>query len=171
MLALQSAEKSDFPAAIDDIRAAAQPPSSLGIDDFAAVKSARLLLFEALIHQAAGDAKAASDAWKAAAGTRDDDIEGEGLFRAIALYKVGETDKADEWFKTFSGVNEQRKKDNAMDLRTHAYCMAGIYAAFQGDNRVAADDFHKALEIDQSYLYGRQALAWLAAGMLKGLSR
>ncbi|HYK88914.1 MAG TPA: DUF5107 domain-containing protein [Acidobacteriota bacterium] len=171
MLALQAAGRTDIPGAVDNVRAGASPPTSLGIDDFAKVKSSRLLMFEALLQQAGGDAKAASATWKAAAETRDDDIEGEGLFRAIALYKVGEVQRADEWFRTFTSVNEQRKKDNAMDLRTHAYCVAGIYAAFRGDEAGAAENFRKAIEIDQSYLYARQALAWLEAGMLKRLRK
>jgi predicted Zn-dependent protease len=171
MLALQAAKKANYPEALEHVRAASQPPSSLGIDDFATVKSSRLLVFEALLHQAAGDTKAAAAAWKAAAETLDDDVESEGLFRAIALHKVGKTQEAKEWFGTFASVNEQRKTDNAVDLCLHAYCMAGIYDAFFGDTGGAAENFRKALEIDQSYLYARQALAWLEAGMLKGLSR
>ncbi len=169
MLALQAARKSQFAEALADVGSATRPPSSLGVDDFAAVKSSRLFMYEALLHQAAGDSAAAHAAWQAAAKTLDDDIEGEGLFRAIGLYKQGQAQKAQGWFKEFVSVNEQRKTDNAINLRLHAYDVAGVYAAMQGDDAVARQNFKKALEIDQSYLYARQALAWLDAGMLKGL--
>jgi tetratricopeptide (TPR) repeat protein len=124
---------------------------------------------EALLHQAAGDSATAKAAWQAAAQTLDDAIEGEGLFRALGLYKSGQVDKAEEWFKEFATVNEQRKTDNAVNLRLQAYDLAGIYAVMRGDDALARDNFDKALEIDQSYLYARQGLAWLEAGMLKGL--
>ncbi|HVN77363.1 MAG TPA: DUF5107 domain-containing protein, partial [Terriglobia bacterium] len=169
MLALEASERSGFQKALTYVYAAAQPPSSLGVDDYASIKSSRLLTFEALLHQASGDSSAARTAWQSAAQTLDDDIEGEGLFRAIALFKSGQVQKAEEWFKEFVTVNEQRKTDSAVDLRLHAYQLAGIYAAFLGDNSLAAENFRKALEIDQSYLYARQSLAWLDAGMLKGL--
>ncbi len=168
-LALQAAGKSQFSEALSDLKSAARPPSTLGVDDFAAVKSSRLLMYEALVHQAAGDSAAAIAAWQAAAKTLDDAIEGEGLFRAIGLCKIGQAQKAEDWFKEFATVNEQRKTDNAVNLRLQAYDLAGIYAAMRGDDALARENFAKALEIDQSYLYARQGLAWLQAGMLKGL--
>ncbi|MGO8787673.1 MAG: DUF5107 domain-containing protein [Terriglobia bacterium] len=168
-LAVQSAKDSQFSAALADVAAATKPPASLGVDDFATVKSSRLLMYDALLQQAAGKPDAAQADWQAAAKTLDDDIEGEGLFRAIGLYKSGQVEKAEDWFKDFAVVNEQRKTDNAVDLRLHAYDLAGIYAAMRGDDALARDNFKKALEIDQSYLYARQSMAWVDAGMLKGL--
>lgn len=41
--------------ALKNIGAAAQPPASLGVDDFAALQSSRLRVFEALLLQATGD--------------------------------------------------------------------------------------------------------------------
>ena len=169
MLALQAAGNSQYSEALSDVKSATRPPSSLGVDDFAAVKSSRLLIYEALLHQAAGDAAATHAAWQAAAETLDDAIEGEGLYRAIGLYKSGQAQKAEEWFKDFAPVNEQRKTDTAINLRLQAYDLAGVYAALRGDDALARQNFKEALEIDQSYLYARQSLAWLDAGMLKGL--
>ena len=169
MLAMQAEQKSQYSDALADVAAAAKPPSSLGVDDFATLKSSRLLVYDALIQEKAGNTAAAQADWKAAAATLDDDIEGEGLFRAIGLYKSGQTEKAEAWFKEFAVVNEQRKTDNAMDLRLHAYDLAGIYAAMQGNDALARDNFEKALATDQSYLYARQSMAWLEAGLLKGL--
>jgi len=128
-------------------------------------------MFEALLHELAGNAREALAAWKAAAATRDDDIEGEGLFRAIALLKAGQTQKGGEWLSGFTPVNEQRKTDNAVDLRVQAHCLSGFYWALEGKDAQAAESFRRALEIDQSYLYARQGLAWLEAGLLKGLRR
>ena len=68
-------------------------------------------------------------------------------------------------------MNEQRKTDSAVDLRLHAYDLAGIYAALRGNNKLAADNLHKALEIDQSYLYARRSLTWLEAGMFSELRK
>ncbi len=167
MMALNAYKLNNFREAVMHVRAAAQPPGSLGVDDFATVTSSRLLMYEALLQQTAGHGPEARAAWQAAAETRDDDIEGEGLFRAIALSKIGERQKADEWLNGFPAVNDQRKSDNAVGLRIQAHTLAGIYAAFEGDEARAADSFRKALEIDQSYLYARQALAWLEAGLLK----
>ncbi len=169
MLAMQAEQKSQYSDALADVAAAAKPPSSLGVDDFATLKSSRLLVYDALIQEKAGNTAAARADWKAAAATLDDDIEGDGLFRAIGLYKAGQTDKAEAWFKEFAVVNEQRKTDNAMELRLHAYDLAGIYAAMQGNDALARDNFEKALATDQSYLYARQSMAWLEAGLLKGL--
>jgi tetratricopeptide (TPR) repeat protein len=169
MLALQAARNSQFSEALLHVRSATRPPSSLGVDDFATVRSSRLLVYEALLHQAAGDSAAANAAWQAAAKTLDDAIEGEGLFRAIGLYKAGEVQKAEDWFKEFATVNELRKTDNAVNLRLQAYDLAGVYAAMRGDDALARQNFKKALEIDQSYLYARQSLAWLDARMLEGL--
>jgi tetratricopeptide (TPR) repeat protein len=169
MQALDAFKKSDQAAALAHVHAAAQPPSSLGVDDFATVRSSRLLVFEALLQRAGGNAGAAEEAWKAAAATSDDDIESEGLFRALALVKTGEPQKAARFLDEFTAVNDQRKTDGAVNLRTHAYYIAGIYAAFQGDDIEAAANFRRALENDESFLYARQALAWLQAGLLKGL--
>ncbi len=121
------------------------------------------------MHQTAGNSDAAQADWQAAAKTLDDDIEGEGLFRAIGLYKSGQVQKAEDWFKEFAVVNEQRKTDNAIDIRLHADDLAGIYAALRGDDALARENFKKALEVDQSYLYARQSMAWLDAGLLNGL--
>ncbi|HEV8132907.1 MAG TPA: DUF5107 domain-containing protein, partial [Acidobacteriota bacterium] len=169
MLALNSA--GTLPEALKQVRMAAHPPSSLGVDDFAALQSPRLRVFEALLHATARDTEAELQAWKLAAQAADDEIEGEGLFRAIALYKQGETRKAEQWLGNFSNVNEQRKKDNAVELRVQAYYLDGIYAAFQRNSAQARENFLRALAMDQSYLFARQALAWLEAGKLTGLGR
>jgi Tfp pilus assembly protein PilF len=169
MLALDAYEQKNMREALDHTRLAAQPPTSLGIDSFATVASSRLLMFEALLFQAAGDTKRAQAAWQAASETRDDEYEGEGLFRAIALQKIGQTEKASAWLSAFPAVNDQRKTDSAINLRVQAHCLAGIYAAFEGDDAKARESLRRSLELDQSYLYARQALAWLEAGLLKGL--
>ena len=39
-----------------------------------------------------------------------------------------------------------------------------------GDKEQARRDFAGALEVDQSFLFARQALAWLEAGALDGLT-
>ena len=171
MTALAAYKQGNLQEALAHVRAAAQPPSSLGIDDFATVKSSRLLMFEALLHQAAGHVEEARSAWKAAAETRDDDIEGEGLFRAIALLKIGQTQQAKEWLDVFPSVNQQRRTDNSIDVRTQAYCLAGIYAAFRGEDAKAGEYFDQALDINQSHLYARQARAWLQAGLLAALRK
>jgi tetratricopeptide (TPR) repeat protein len=171
MLALQSARDSQFVKALHNIAAAQNPPSNLGVDSFANITSSRLLMYKALLLQAEGNHSAAMAAWKAAADSADSDIQGDGLFRAIGLYKTGQTQKADEWLKGFLEVNKQMKTDNSITLRLHAYEMAGIYAAMQGNQPQAKQNFRTALEIDQSYLYARQGLAWLNAGMLDGLKK
>jgi tetratricopeptide (TPR) repeat protein len=167
--ALEAYEKGSLKEALGHVRSAARPPTSLGIDDFATVSSARLLTFEALLHQAAGQSREAQAAWQAAASARDTEYEGEGLFRAIALQKIGKPQQAGEWLSSFPVVNEQRKTDSSTDLRIQAHYLGGIYAAFKGDDAEAGASLRRSLEIDQSFLYARQALAWLDAGLLKGL--
>ena len=169
MLALDAARNAQIPAALAHVAAASKPSSRLGVDDFATMKSSRLLMYDALLQQAAGISVAAQADWQAASKTLDDDIEGEGLFRAIGFYKMGQVQKAEDWFKDFAVVNEQRKTDGAINIRLHAYDLAGIYAAFRGDDALARENFKKALDTDESYLYARQGMAWLDAGMLKGL--
>ncbi len=170
-LALQDSRQGRHSQALAHLQAATQPPTTLGVDDFATVQSARLLVHEALIHLAAGQSAEAAKAWDQAARVRDDDVEAEGLFRAIALYKIGEKEAAEKWLHEFLPVNEQRQTDNAQDLRTHAYGLAGIYYAFMGDHDQAAASFKQALQIDQSYQYARTSLAWLEAGLYEQLRR
>ncbi len=170
-LALQESRQGRYTQALDHLHAASQPPTSLGVDDFATVQSARLLVHEALIHLAAGQSAEAAQAWTQAARVRDDDVETEGLFRAIALYKINEKETAEKWLNEFLPVNEQRQTDNSQDLRTHAYGLAGIYYAFIGDKDQAAASFKHALQIDQSYQYARTGLAWLEAGLYEQLHR
>jgi tetratricopeptide (TPR) repeat protein len=169
MLALQTAKNSQFNKALYDIAAAQDPSSNLGVDSFAKITSSRLLMYKALMLHAEGKHSAAMAAWQEAAKTPDKDIQGNGLFRAIGLYKSGQGQEAEAWLKGFVPVNEQRKTDNSITLRLHAYEMAGIYAAMHGNRSLAEQNFQKALEIDQSYLYARQGMAWLKAGMLDGL--
>ncbi len=169
MMALEAYKKGRLQDALDHVQSAARPPSSLGIDSFATVSSARLLTFEALLHQAAGQTEEARAAWKAAAGTSNTEYEGDGLFRAIALQKIGESQRAAEWLASFPAVNQQRKTDSSIELRIQANFLGGIYAAYKGDDAEAAESLRRSLEIDQSFLYARQTLAWLDAGLLKGL--
>jgi len=169
MQALHAYRQSDIAGALSHAHLAAKPPSSLGVDDYATASSSRLLVFEALLRQAAGDSAGADAAWKAAAATGDDDVDSEGLFRAIALVKIGARQTAAAFFTDFAAVNDQRKTDSDVNLRRHAYYISGIYAAFKGDDNGAATDFRRALEIDESFLYARQALAWLDTGLLRGL--
>jgi tetratricopeptide (TPR) repeat protein len=170
-LAGRAAADGRFDQALEHVRIASNPPASLGIDDFATVKSSRLLMFEALLHEARGNREGAQRAWREAAATGDDDIEGEGLFRAVAIYKLGDRAKAEAWFKEFEPVNEQRKKDSSLDIRTHAFSVAGFYDVFRGNTAAAQANFQHSIEVNHAYAYGRQALDWLAAGLLKPLTR
>ena len=90
MLALEAAGRKNFSEAVREVELAAKPSANLGMDDFAALESARLHCFLALLKEAREDKKGASQSWKAAAATSDDDVEGEGLFRAIGLWKSGQ---------------------------------------------------------------------------------
>jgi hypothetical protein len=54
-------------------------------------------------------------------------------------------------------------------LRVQTYYLAGIFAAFEGNKESAQKNLQQSLEIDPSYLFSRQALVWLQAGLLKGL--
>ncbi|MBS1812311.1 MAG: DUF5107 domain-containing protein [Acidobacteria bacterium] len=141
-------------------RAAQTPPASLGVDDFATLRSARLLVFEALLQQ--GDE--AAQTWKAAAATSHEGFNDEGLFRAIALHKSGATARAEEWFTNFLTVNERNK--NSGRLSAQAHYLAGIYAAFRGQSEQARAEFRQSLELDRTLLWSQQALAWMDAGLL-----
>jgi tetratricopeptide (TPR) repeat protein len=169
MLALASIKAARYPEAMEQLRLARQPPPSLGADDFTTIQSPRLLFFEALAEETHGGAGAARKAWAAAAQTTDDDPEREGLFRAIARYKLGETKPAEEWFHQFTAVNDRRKSSASAEIRLYSYYLGGIYAAFRGDDHLAQQNFQKTLEIDQSNLFARQAQTWLAGDILKTL--
>ncbi len=145
--------------AIKLARAAQRPPVNLGVDDFATLRSTRLLVFEALLQQM----NEASQTWQAAAGTSHEGFNEEGLFRAIALHKSGATARAEEWFKNFLIVNDRNK--NSERLRAQAHYLAGIYAAFRGQPEQARTSFRQSLELDRTLLWSQQALAWLDAGL------
>jgi Tfp pilus assembly protein PilF len=169
--AITALKQPNYPTAIERVRAAGHPPPSLGVDDFAAMQSARLLVFEALLHQAAGDRKAALQTWRAAAGTGHSGIGEEGLFRAIALAKSGETAQAEGWFKNFPSVNEQNKQSNRLESRAQAYYLAGVYKAFRGQRNQARESFRQCLLIDRSSLWAQQAMTWLETGLFDNLVR
>jgi tetratricopeptide (TPR) repeat protein len=159
--------------AIEHVRAAQRPPSTLGLDDFATLRSARLLVFEALLHQSVGDQESAARSWRAVAQTADEALVEEGLFHALALRKIGETARAEAWLKNFLSVNERGRLSGSATSRAQAHYLAGIYAAFnsgpgQSGLNQAREYFRQSLELDQTSLWTRQALAWLDAGLLPG---
>lgn len=168
-LALDASQDKEQSSFVGPLRAAAQPPPNLGLDDFTNLRSPRLWVFEALLHRAAGKLDESAKAWKAAVETVDEDMEGEGLFYAIALAHTGQSAKAEDWLKKFREVDEQRKKDHSLDLRLQAYYLAGIDAAFRGDREESRDNLKKLLEMDPSYLFARQALNALEKGVLDWL--
>ncbi len=145
--------------AIKLVQAAQNPPANLGVDDFATLRSARLLVFEASLQQP----DVAAQTLKAAARTSHEGFSEEGLFRVIALHKSGATAQAEEWFKNFLVVNERNK--NGGRLRAQAHYLAGIYAAFRGQPEQARTSFRQSLELDRTFLWSQQALTWLDAGL------
>jgi tetratricopeptide (TPR) repeat protein len=169
LLALEAVGRKNFSEAVREVELAARPSANLGIDDFAALESARLHCFVALLKEAREDKKGAAQSWKAAAAISDDDVEGEGLFRAIGLWKSGQTGEAEKWFKEFERLNLRRQQDNSVEVRTQAFTLAGLYAAFRKDTNGAKANFGKALEADPTNLFARQGEAWLEAGLLKTL--
>ena len=171
LMASAAAGQTGHAAAIAHARAARQPPATLGMDDFATLRSARLLVFEALLHQAAGASEAARQAWQAAAETAPEGVGAEALFRNIALDKIGETARAEAWFRNFLSANARGQTSSLAAARAEAYYLAGIYAAFRAEPEAARVRFRRCLEIDQSFLWALQALAWLDAGLLSQLAR
>jgi tetratricopeptide (TPR) repeat protein len=167
--ALEAAGRKNFSEAVREVELAAKPSANLGMDDFAALESARLHCFLALLKEAKEDKKAAAQSWKAAAATSDDDVEGEGLFRAIGLRKSGQKAEAEKWFREFERLNPKRQQDNSVEVRTQAFTLAGLYAAFRKDTNGAKANFQKALEADPANLFALQGEAWLEAGLLKTL--
>ena len=137
------------------------------VDDFAVLQSARLLVFEALLQQATGNQDAAKRAWATAAGTAREEMDDEGLFRAIAFLRAGNKEKAEMWLKNFTIANERNLASDRAATRSLANYLSGIYAALHGRPEQARDSFRKCLAIDRSHLWGRQALAWLEADLLK----
>jgi tetratricopeptide (TPR) repeat protein len=162
MIAIDRSRAGDAAGAIDRVRAAQAPPASLGVDDFAVLQSSRLLVFEALLQQAAGNRAAARRAWASAAATVHEAHDEEGLFRAHALLKEGRSDNTQAWFREFAKINARNLKSDRALLRAQARYLAGVHAAFQGRTAAARANFNQCLEIDRSHLWARQALAWLA---------
>lgn len=166
--ALDFARGSSFKKALDQMALASHTPSNLGMDDFAALKSSRLLFFEAFIHQAAGEDSKAEQVWTEASQTIDHDFNGEGLFRAIALHKLG-VEATDEWFRNFEEINPARREDNDFEVKVRAHYLAGIYAIFRGRPEEGKRFLLEATELDGSDLFARQALGWLEAGLFESL--
>lgn len=169
MLALEAAGRRNFSEAVREVELAGKPSANLGMDDFAALESARLHCFLALLKEARADKKGAAQSWKAAAATSDDDVEGEGLFRAIGLWKSSQQAEAEKWFQEFERLNPKRQQDNSVEVRTQAFTLAGLYAAFRKDSQGAKANFQKAIEADPTNLFARQGEAWLEAGLLRTL--
>ena len=167
---LLAASQTNPSTALAHVRAAQQPPATLGMDDFSALRSTRLLVFEALLQQRAGDAARASQAWKAAAESVSGNSE-ESLFRAIALKQTGQTSRAEEWFRNFLSINERNKNSDQVQLRATAFYLAGVYAAFRGETAQAREHLQRALEIDRAFLWAQQALVWLDGGLIIPLTK
>ncbi|MFN0088135.1 MAG: DUF5107 domain-containing protein [Blastocatellia bacterium] len=151
-------------------RAAQHPPASLGLDDFAALRSARLLVFEALLHQSADDQESASRIWRSAADIGNPANSEEGLFRAIALAHTGQREQAEEWLASFPAGNERDMRSGSNERRAGACYLAGIHAAFRGQPGQARENLRMCLEIDRSHLWAAQALTALDAGLLARLA-
>ncbi|MGW8179200.1 MAG: tetratricopeptide repeat protein, partial [bacterium] len=164
------ASKGEFEQALEHLRGAENTPANLGVDNFVALKSSRLLFFAALIHHAAGASQSADASWRSAAETSDHDYNGQGLFRAIALANIGRTDEAEEWVEVFERISPQRQKDNTARVRTEAFYLAGIYSLFKGDESKGREQLLKAIQSDESNLFARHALLWLDAGLFEGIS-
>jgi tetratricopeptide (TPR) repeat protein len=167
---LMSASKANPTAALTHIRAAQQPPATLGMDDFSTLRSARLLVFEALWQQAKGASDAATKAWQAAAATMSEGKE-EGLFAALALEQTGATERAAMWFRNFRAANERSKTSDNAQARALAFYLAGVDAALHGQAEDARANLRRALEIDRTSLWAQQALLWLDAGLLTPLTK
>jgi len=168
--AYQFAREKSLEQALEQIQVAGQPPSSLGVDDFAALASSRLLFFEALTHSLNSDSASSRDAWRRASETVDQDADGEGLFRAIGLFMVGEREETEKWFAEFEEVNELRKKDNDTSVKVLAYYLSGIYSIFRGRIEEGRLDLESALKTDESDLFSRHAILWLNSSFFQGLN-
>jgi tetratricopeptide (TPR) repeat protein len=169
--AFQLAEEASFELALEQIRNAGDPPSSLGVDDFAALASSRLLFFEALTHALNSDAASSLDAWHRASLTVDQDFDGEGLFRAIGLFMSGEKGEAEKWFSEFEEVNRLRKKDNDTSVKILAYYLSGVYSIFRGKLAEGRQELQVAVQTDESDLLARHALLWIDGGLFRGLNQ
>lgn len=155
--------------ALARIDRAQNPPSSLGVDDFVALESSRLHFFRALIHDRAGNTGKARQAWERAARTSDDDLDGEGLFRALSLARTGGAERAEEWLRRFQEAVEKRKGDRSASVRARAHYLSGIYFAAQGHEEQARDAFQAALEADPSHLFSLHGLLCLESGFFQAL--
>jgi tetratricopeptide (TPR) repeat protein len=167
--AFQLAEEASFELALEQIRNAGDPPSSLGVDDFAALASSRLLFFEALTHALNSDAASSRDSWRRASLTVDQDFDGEGLFRAIGLFMSGERKEAERWFSEFEEVNRLRKTDNDTSVKVLAYYLSGIYSIFRGELAEGRQELQVAVKTDESDLLARHALLWMDGDVFRGL--
>ncbi|UCF37146.1 MAG: DUF5107 domain-containing protein [Acidobacteriota bacterium] len=168
--AYELVESSSYSEALAQIASAGRPPESLGSDDFATLKSSRLLLFEGLTQELAGNPDAAEEAWIQASMTTDQDTDGEGLFRTIGLHRTGRQEEAERWFAEFEPVHRLRKADNDLDVKVHAYYLSAIYSIFRGDQQQARKDLQTARETDESDLFVRHAQLWLEAGLFRPLA-
>lgn len=165
--AYEAAAGSSHAEAVRLVRAASEPPESLGVDDFATLSSSRLLFFEALAHELAGNEALAFERWQEAAATVDADTDGEGLFRAIAIQKIGRSEETRTWFAEFEAVNRQRKTDSDLQVRLHAFYLSGIHNAYAGRPDAARTDLEEAQKLDGTDLFTRHAQLWLEAGFFR----
>jgi hypothetical protein len=156
----QLTNEKQFGLALKQIQQADQPTSNLGTDDFSALVSSRILFFKALTHLAAGDVQSSKNAWLQASRTVDQDLDGEGLFRAVGLYYSGERDEAEAWFERFEEINQLRKTDNSTSVKVLAHYLGGIYSIFRGNLVEGRQDLQIAIGIDESDLFVRHALLW-----------
>ena len=163
---LMAVSKTNPAAALTHVHAAQHPPTTLGMDDFSTLRSARLLVFEALLQQAAGASAEAAQTWQAAAQTTNEGSNEEGLFRAIALAQTGERERAETWFRNFAVVNERNKNSERVQTRALAFYLAGVYGALRAEPAQARANLNQSLEIDRTFLWAQQALDWLDAGLL-----
>ncbi len=160
-MAAQAFQRGDYATALRQLDAAANPPESLGVDDFAAQASPRQQYYRGIVLEAAGRREDARKAFEAAtagveqlSGDRDS-WSPENFFAVPALDKLGRGEEASALKKRFERFAESEADARNAEYRARARYLLALVRSYEGRTDEARELLRGSLDAGPDFLAAR----------------
>src|SRR3954452_3089620 len=153
--------RGDYATAPRPLDAAANPPESLGVDDFAAQASPRQQYYRGMVLETAGrrdDARKAFEAAIAGVGQLSGDRDSwsaENFFAVPALDKLGRGEEASALKKRFERFAESEKDAQNAEYRARARYLLALVRSYEGRTDEARELLRGSLDAEPDFLAAR----------------